>query len=164
MISYLGESDLDPIFLFVAQRYGRQEEVPAYRSDVDGLAQLLGVLERTRMDVFYPKLLDKAVHLLIGINKGHFFTNGNKRLALVTTTAFLTLNGKHLKETSKDDYKKLLSDLFPEHTDWTDFPEFTATDFGTYNLSVIIADSGTKGIEHEVLKNRVQIFFSGSVE
>ena len=165
MILYLGDEHLDPIFSFVAERYGRQEEVPIlYRDNSTGIAELLGVLERSRMDTFYPNLLEKATHLLISINKGHFFSNGNKRLALVVTTTFLTLNGKHLKENSKESYKTLLASLFPEHTECTDFPEFTATDFATYNLSIIIADSGTYNLEYEILKKRVRKFLSQSVE
>ena len=73
MFSYLADEHLDSIFSFVAERYGRQEEVPVYRNNLDGIAKLLGVLERARMSVYYPTLLDKATHLLLSINKGHFF-------------------------------------------------------------------------------------------
>lgn len=163
MFSYLADEHLDSIFSFVAERYGRQEEVPAYRDNLDGIAKLLGVLERARMDVFYPTLLAKATHILLSINKGHFFSNGNKRLALVVTTTFLTINGKHLKENSKESYRKLLASLFLEHKECSDFPEFTPTDFATYNLSIIIADSGTYYIEYNLLKDRVHSFLSQSV-
>ena len=163
MTTYLADSELDSVFSFVAQRYGRQEEVPVYRDSADGIAKLLGVLERAQMDAYYPTLLDKATHLLLSINKGHFFSNGNKRLALVVTTTFLTLNDKHLEENSKDSYKALLAELFPEHTECMDFPDFTATDFATYNLSIIIADSGTYGIAYDVLKVRVHSFLARSV-
>src|SRR3989344_3621271 len=150
MILYLGDEHLDPIFAFVAERYSRQEEVPIYRDNREGIAKLLGVLERARMDAYYPNLLDKATHLLIEINEGHFFSNGNKRLALVATTTFLIINGRRLEERPKESYKMLLSSLFPEHRERTDFPEFTATDFATYNLSIIIADSGTYNLEYEI--------------
>lgn len=163
MFSYLADEHLDPIFAFVAERYGRQEEVPVYRDNQEGVAKLLGVLERTRMDAYYPTLLDKATHLLLSINKGHFFSNGNKRLALVVTTTFLTINGKHLKENSKESYRKLLASLFPEHKECLDFPEFTPTDFATYNLSIIIADSGTFAIEYDSLKERAFSFLLQSV-
>lgn len=163
MFSYLADEHLDPIFSFVAERYGRQEEVPVYRDNSDGIAKLLGVLERARMDSYYPTLLDKATHLLLSVNKGHFFSNGNKRLALVVTTTFLTINEKHLKENPKEVYRDLLASLFPEHRECTDFPEFTATDFATYNLSIIIADSGSYSIEYDNLKKRVRAFLSQSV-
>jgi prophage maintenance system killer protein len=163
MFKYLADEHLDPIFAFVAERYGRQEEVPVYRDNLGGVAKLLGVLERARMDRYYPTLLDKATHLLLSINKGHFFSNGNKRLALVVTTTFLTINEKHLQENPKETYGKLLNSLFPEHKEYFDFPEFTPTDFATYNLSIIIADSGSYNIEYDSLKKRVHTFLSRSV-
>jgi hypothetical protein len=70
MFNYLTNNHLDPIFDFVAKRYGRQEEVPTYRENPDGIAKLLGVLERARMELYYPTLLEKATHLLLSINKG----------------------------------------------------------------------------------------------
>jgi len=162
MYEYLADEHLDAIFEFVARRYGRQEEVPVYRESREGIAKLLGVLERARMD-YYRGLLDKATHLLLSVNEGHFFSNGNKRLALVVTTTFLTMNGKHLNNNSKDEYQALLRSLFPEHTEYMDYPEFTPTDFATYNLSIMIADSGTYGIEYSVLKQRVHTFLTKSV-
>lgn len=164
MIHYLTDENLDPIFDFVGTRYSRQEEVPAYRENKEGIAKLLGVLERARMDTYYPDLLDKATHLLLSINEGHFFSNGNKRLALVTTTAFLAINAKTLKTSSKDTYRALLASLFPEHSEFVDFPEFTSTDFATYNLSIIIADSGAYHIEYGVLKARVRAFLAEATD
>jgi death-on-curing protein len=163
MIEYLEESDLKVIFSFVSERYGRQEEVPEYELHREGIQKLVGVLERTRMDAYYPSLLEKAAYLLIAINKGHFFSNGNKRLALVAMTAFLTLNNKNLKYVSKDSYRELLSRLFPEYTSETDFAEFMGTDFATYNLSIIIADSAAYSIDHESLKGRVLAFLTEAV-
>ena len=46
MFSYLADEHLDLIFDFVSERYGRQEEVPVYRENLDGVAKLLGVLKR----------------------------------------------------------------------------------------------------------------------
>ncbi len=160
---YLDKSHLEAIFAFVSLRYGRQEEVPVYAEHKEGMSKLLGILERTRMDVYYPSFLDKAVHLLVGINKGHCFGNGNKRLALVATSTFLTLNGKCLSNHPKSEYELLLEELFPMHKAWVDFPEFTGTDFATYNLSIIIADSGALGIDHDALKSKVLHFLKVSV-
>ncbi len=64
MVYPLGDEHLDPIFAFVGQRYGRQEEVPVYRDNAEGVAKLLGVLERARMDAYYPNVLDKAVQCI----------------------------------------------------------------------------------------------------
>lgn len=120
-------------------------------------------MKQAEQNTYYPTLLDKAVYLLIGINKGHFFSNGNKRIALTITVTFLTLNYLILKEGSKEWYKKYLQQLFPEFSKWEDFSDFNSTDFATYNLSIIIADSGVYGITHDDLKARVRLFFEGSL-
>lgn len=163
-VYYLTERNLiEFIFPYVSKRYGKVEEVPDYANDSKGMPQVLGVLERVRMDTYYPTILEKAAYLLIAINKGHFFGNGNKRLALVTSTVFLVLNDAVLREESKEFYKELLSRLFPEYNSWTDFPDFSPTDYATYHLSIIIADSGTYNIPHDVLKERVLTFLKGGI-
>ncbi len=164
MFTYLERDQLPPLFSYLAERYARIEEVPSYEEETIGFEKLLGVLERVRMDAFYPETLDKAGYLLIQINKGHFFSNGNKRLALVLATAFLDLNGKRLKNLSKEEYRILLEGLFPEYKDWSDFADFSSTDFATYHLSIMIADSGTFNIEHDNLKVRIKTFFTKATE
>ena len=164
MYIYLDKEQLPPLFVYLAERYARIEEVPSYQDETIGFGKLLGVLEGVRMDTYYPDTLDKAGYLLIQINKGHFFSNGNKRLALVVATVFLDLNGKRLKSLSKEEYQALLGRLFPEYKDWSDFPEFSSTDFATYHLSIIIADSGTFNIDHDDLKARVKAFFAEATE
>jgi death-on-curing family protein len=164
MSTYLEKEQLPPLFAYLAERYAKLEEVPSYSDERIGYGKILGVLEGVRMDVYYPDVLDKAAYLLIQINKGHFFSNGNKRLALVVATVFLDINGKHLKDLPKEEYRTLLTRLFPEYKDWSDFPDFSSTDFATYHLSIIIADSGTLGIAHDDLKTRVKAFFTEATE
>lgn len=158
---YLDKKDLiEIIFPYVSTRYGRIEEVPDYENDREGMSQLLGVLERVQNDTYYPSVLDKTTYLITTINKGHFFANGNKRLALVITVAFLILNEKDLKLDSKEFYASLLSEIFPEEQEeWKDFPEFSSTDFATYNLLIEIAKSAEFGVDHDELKKRVYLFF-----
>ena len=157
-MNYIPEDALDLIFEFVSQRYSRIEEVPQYHGE-PGFEKFCGVLTQVQSDTYYPTLLDKAAYLLVNINKGHFFSNGNKRLALVVTTVFLVMNDLQLKAESKEWYRTILGNLFPEYKDWEDFEDFTSTDFATYHLSIMIADSGTFNIEHEELKGRVTSFF-----
>ena len=164
MYTYLSEEYRPPLFGYLAERYAKIEEVPNYKDERTGYEKLLAVLEQARADTYYPELFDKVGYLLIQINKGHFFSNGNKRLALVATTVFLDINGKHLKALSKEEYRSLLGRLFPEYKDWSDFPDFSSTDFATYHLSIIIADSGTFGIVHDDLKMRVKAFFTEATE
>ena len=163
MAYYIPENLLDEIFAYISDRYARIEEVPRYRDEL-GFEKFCSVLEQSRSNAYYPSLLEKAVYLLVNINKGHFFSNGNKRLALVVTTIFLLSNGLRLKVESKSWYKETLEELFPEYEHWEDFTDFTSTDFATYNLSIMIADSGVYGISHDELKRRVYVFLERSTE
>lgn len=164
MISYLSEKILPLLFRYISERYARAEEVPDYSLQRSGIEKLRGVLEGVKADTFYPTLQDKAVYLITQINKGHFFSNGNKRLALVLTTVFLGINNHELRQTSKEEYAALIKKLFPEYGECEDFPEFTPADFGTYHLSVVVADSGALGISYEDLKTRVHHFFAETLE
>ena len=44
----------------------------------------------------YPTLPEKAAALFFGLNKGHGFRDGNKRIALLATVVFVGLNGCRL--------------------------------------------------------------------
>lgn len=50
----------------------------------------------------YPTLERKAAVLYYTINKGHFFQNGNKRIATVTLLVFLIINGYDLDVTDDE--------------------------------------------------------------
>lgn len=163
MTQYLTVQGLDSIFEFVQERYAKIEEVPAYK-DEPGFEKFCGVLVQVQSDNYYPTVFDKAVYLVLNINKGHFFSNGNKRLALVIMISFLAINGFGLRAESKEWYRNTLEDLFPEYKQWEDFDEFTSTDFATYNLSIMIADSGVYGITHDELKRRITAFLEESTE
>lgn len=154
MITYVTEDDLDTIFSYIEMRYTRIEEVPRYREEYR-FDEFCGVLRQAAADTYYPSIQDKATYLLIGIIQGHFFSNGNKRLALVVMAFFLSFNGFQLREKSKAEYQELLGTLFPEHGHWEDYPDFSPRDYATYNLAVIIAQRGEYHIAHEDLKRRV---------
>ncbi len=79
-------------------------------------------------------------------------------------TIFLAINDLQLKTGDKAWYRNMLAGLFPKYTQWEDFKEFTSTDFATYNLSIMIADSGVHGISHDELKDRVHSFLEQSTE
>ena len=59
-------------------------------------ATLEAILESVDQDVFgqelYPTLCDKAIYLLMSIDKSQAFPDGNKRVALSAFEYFLTLN------------------------------------------------------------------------
>ena len=89
----------------------------------------------------YPTLVDKVVYLFIQINKGHFFSNGNKRLALVCSTGFLIFNNKKIDQLSRDRFKEILFSVFPECKGYLeDHEDFLPGEFALYNLSIFVAD------------------------
>ncbi len=160
-MQYHEQSDLEAIFKIVADHYARAEEVPQYAEEQVGVEKLLGVFDGVRSGTFYPSLEDKAAYLLLQVNKGHFFSNGNKRLALVVAVAFVVINDMVVLDTSKDEYRERLRGLFPQFDRFEDQPDFTSDEFALYNLSIIIADShkyvGVAGFEE--LKEKVKNFF-----
>lgn len=139
---YFREADLGFLFHLVAKHYARQEEVPDYTAERLGVDKLIGILNGVREDSYYPDVIQKAAYLLLQINKGHFFSNGNKRLALVTSVGFLAINDMALDpHRSKDVYHQQIQTLFPEFAAWEDQNNFSSEEFALYNISIIIADS-----------------------
>ena len=160
---YFDEDDLELIFNLIVKHYSDREDVPNYLNEQEGIKNLLGVFERVHMD-FYPSLIDKAVCLFVQINKGHFFSNGNKRLALVTAIGFLNINDKKVANLSREKFKEILLSLFPKCEDTLeDQKDFSPEEYALYNLSVIVADSYRHISEKEgfeVLKQKVANFFN----
>lgn len=116
------------------------DPVAHYEYERDGFRKLLGCLEMAKLR-FYPRFFDKASYLYVQINKGHFFSNGNKRLALVVLAAFVFENNYQFRRYRKDRYQQKLQELFPDYHDYIDYPDFKSFEFAFYNMSVIIADS-----------------------
>lgn len=161
---YLDEEDAELLFGIIYEHYARREEVPRYQDERSGIERLRGVFQGVRMDEFYPDFFDKAAYFLTQINEGHFFSNGNKRLALVITTAFIYLNHFRFRTISKEDYKAHLSRLFPAYGAWQDFNDFFPEEFGLYNLSIIVADNKKYVSSFGELKQKVKEFLSFSAE
>lgn len=152
---YLEPKDLRTLFKIISQYYCRKEEVPQYDAEQLGMNKLLGVLSGIKSDL-YPSILDKATYLLISVNKGHFFSNGNKRLSLVVAIAFLIVNDMFFKG-DFESYKSKLQELFPKFVDFID-DEFKPVEFGFYNLSIIIADNHSYEPDFDRLKTKVRDF------
>lgn len=88
--------------VYVAERtLGGQVEVRDY-----GLLE--SALARPRASVFgadaYPSLDEKAAALLHSLAGNHALVDGNKRLALAGTIAFLGINGKRLTFSNDEAY------------------------------------------------------------
>lgn len=57
------------------------------------LGQLESILEHVQHDKYYPSVEDKVCHLFFSINKGHAFTDGNKRSSIILSAYFMEING-----------------------------------------------------------------------
>jgi death-on-curing protein len=91
-----------PDLLYVAQR--AIGEAPAVRDS--GL--LDAAVARARASAFgvdaYGNLAEKAAALVHSIARNHALVDGNKRLALAATIAFLGVNGRRLTMTNDEAY------------------------------------------------------------
>jgi len=167
-VFYVELESLEIVFGLIYNFYSKGETTPTYTFETLGMDKLSGVLVGVREDTYYPSVFDKAAYLLLQINTGHFFSNGNKRLALVTTKIFLGINKirlktdiwgkKQLNEMSKIEYKKLLEILFPKFVNFEDQENFTSADFGYYNISIIIADYHKYVEDFDSLKIKTRYF------
>lgn len=59
----------------------------------DGEARFRSVLDFIRDDTYYPTFEEKLTHLFFSLCRGHFFLDGNKRIAITLCTHMLLLNG-----------------------------------------------------------------------
>lgn len=92
-ILYIPPDALDYIFSSI-QKYLQKENdpVPEYDKDPLGCSKIVSVLKSIQHS-YYPNFYSKSAYLFLAINKGHYFINGNKRLAAVMLKIFYTLNG-----------------------------------------------------------------------
>lgn len=157
---YLEEVHARATFDLVERLYCRKEEIPRYSSQPNGVLKYLAALERIRDDAFYPSVYDKAANLMLQINEGHYFFNGNKRLALVSTIGLLGINGRDFRQDlSACEHEEFLRNLFPVLDDHFDRdPELEPAEFGLYNLSLFIADHISLGITIEEFKEHIPTY------
>jgi death-on-curing protein len=57
------------------------------------LNSLLAALEHIQNEDYYPTFEEKLTHLFFVANKGHCFSDGNKRIAITLGSMFLLKNG-----------------------------------------------------------------------
>lgn len=57
------------------------------------IGRLDSVLDHIQNDDYYPSFEEKTTHLVYEINKGHCFSDGNKRTSIALGAFFLEVNG-----------------------------------------------------------------------
>lgn len=159
-IEYIEPEDLINIVDIIRSfEYEHQEEIPDYDNERDSIDEYFALIDRSKM-VYYPSVLDKASFLFININS-HYFSNGNKRLSVVSTVYFLEKNNYLPGNVTKAEYRIILDSLFGDN-DLSDWKGFEAKDFGLYNLAVIVAkhnEPESMDLSSDELKNKVKEFF-----
>jgi len=135
------------------------EMTPHYGANKKGLEKLEGALERIK-ESYYRGKFEKAAYLLLTINKGHFFPNGNKRLALILSMYFLYKNDSVHKPISKESYKVWFGKNFGSfRLSKTTFN--TVNGWAFYNLNKAIAADQR---DFDTLKKLVEEYFRFSME
>ena len=159
-IEYIEPEDLINIVDIIRGfEYEHEEEVPDYDNERSAIDNYFALLDRSKM-IYYPSVLDKASFLFININS-HYFSNGNKRLSVVSTVYFLDKNNFSPSDLSKNDYRNILVSLFGDF-ELSDWDGFEAKDFGLYNLAVIVAKHNEENdldLSNDELKIKVKEFF-----
>jgi death-on-curing protein len=94
---------------------------------VRDLGLLESALARPRATAFgadaYPGLEEKAAALLHSLARNHALVDGNKRLALAETIAFLGLNGRRLTLTNDEAYMLIIEVASGQLDDVADIAE-----------------------------------------
>lgn len=60
---------------------------------VKDLGNLESIIEHIQNDDYYPSFEEKVTHLVYAVNKGHCFTDGNKRTSIALGALLLEING-----------------------------------------------------------------------
>ena len=98
--------DLDSLIHIASRTLGAEPAVRDY-----GLLE--SALARPRASVFgeeaYPDLHAKAAALLHSLARNHALVDGNKRLALAATLAFVGVNGQRLTLTNDEAYDLVIA-------------------------------------------------------
>lgn len=156
-IKYIIPEDLVKIIDIIQNfDYPHEEEIPYYDKEPEKIDDYFSLIDRLKNDTYYPDIHSKASNLFLNIN-GHYFFNGNKRLAVFSLTFFLENNGLHPISLEKSEYSKIIVDIFGNHT-LIDYPSFIPTDFAMYNLALITADFNKDGVNFDDGKNCVEQF------
>lgn len=93
--------------------YDDESKKPSYEDCQNGLSQLDCVLSLIKNDDYYPSFLKKASYLFVAISTGHYFPNGNKRLALFSLVYFLVNNNCNWKENTPEKFLIFFKKYFP---------------------------------------------------
>lgn len=68
-------------------------EISGGINGIKDLGNLESIIEHIQNDDYYPSFEEKVTHLVYAVNKGHCFTDGNKRTSIALGALLLEING-----------------------------------------------------------------------
>jgi prophage maintenance system killer protein len=156
-IRYITPEDLVEIIDIIQSfDYISDEEIPRYDDQPEKIDNYFSLIDRLKNDTYYPDIYTKAAALLLNVN-GHYFANGNKRLAVFSMTYFLESNGLTPTELTKDEFSKIIIETFGQYK-LEDYENFSPTDFTMYNLALITAQFNQNNVNFDDGKGQVERF------
>mgnify|MGYP000748145258 CR=1 FL=1 len=156
-IRYITPEDLVEIIDVIQSfDYISDEEIPRYDDQPEKIDDYFSLIDRLKNDTYYPDIYTKAAMLLLNVN-GHYFANGNKRLAVFSMTYFLESNGLTPTELTKNEFGNIILKIFGQH-ELEDYENFSPTDFAMYNLALITAQFNQNNVDFDDGKTQVEQF------
>jgi prophage maintenance system killer protein len=141
MMQYITEEMMRKhAFPYIQKQLANAEAAPDYEREPNGMSELRKVLEFVQQDLYYPTFEEKAAYLLCSIAASQYFSNGNKRLSVMTLVLFLSANAVIIDEDSVESYKNILQEVFPLHV-WEHNAEIKSSHaLFLYNLAALLGD------------------------
>jgi death-on-curing family protein len=113
-VVYITDEYLSFVFKTMEEFFSEiKEPLPEYEKE-PGYKHLQGLCEQVKF-YYYPTIFDKAAFLFIHLCQSQFFSNGNKRIAVVITLFFLSINGYRIKSQKEVLSDKQLSNFFKKN-------------------------------------------------
>ena len=78
---------------YAVQTHDKILEVSGGNPGVIHIGHIDSVLHHIQNDDYYPTFEEKVTHLVFEVNKGHAFSDGNKRTSIALGAFFLEVNG-----------------------------------------------------------------------
>lgn len=88
---------------------------PRYENCLDGMNKLESILTLIKNNTYYPDYHQKASYLSLALSTGHYFINGNKRLALFSYIYFTNLNKYKYRKLNEKKYIEWFKKYFPNY-------------------------------------------------
>lgn len=164
MIYYLDfEGHFPEIFRQIRKYHDKPNDpVPNYEDEKRGMSELKGILERIKDD-YYSDFFIKSAYLFCGITEGHYFSNGNKRLAMMSFVSLYKINDYKEKPITRAKYATKIKSLFPmaKLSKISEIPEVFPEMI--YHLCKIVADKKSNQCNFDQLKEKIEDFFRFSL-